>query len=181
MIRPQQLLDAYLSLLVAKLNQHHCHRPNILYRQPRRAPAPEPFGYIPQSILDQTGRGYLVTVGRQINGCYAQGRFDACAVMIRRLVDIAIIEAFEVQSRLAEKIKDVDGNYLMLSDLVDKTMAEPAWALPRNTKRHLPQLKSIGHMSAHGRYFHARREDMDRLQDGCRVIVVEFLHHAGLQ
>jgi hypothetical protein len=41
-------------------------------------------------------------------------------------------------------------------------------------------LKNTGHMLAHGRYFHARREDLDKLQDGCRVVVEEILQHAGL-
>jgi len=136
-------------------------------------------GYFPQSILVQTNRSYLVTVGRQMNGCYEQGWFDACAVMMRRLLEISIIEAFEANN-IASKIKDADDNYVMLSDLVAKSLSEPAWTLSRNAKKHLPQMKNTGHMSAHGRYFHARREDLDKLQDGCRIVVEEFLHHAGL-
>jgi hypothetical protein len=149
------------------------------YRLSPAASTPKSPGYFPQSILVQTNRGYLVTVGRQMNGCYEQGWFDACAVMMRRLVEISIIEAFEA-TNLAAKIKDHDDNYLMLSDLVSKAMAETTWTLSRNAKKHLPQLRNTGHMSAHGRYFHARREDLDKLQDGCRVVVEEFLHHAGL-
>jgi hypothetical protein len=149
------------------------------YRQPSTAAASTLTGYFPQSVLVQTNRSYLVTVGRQMNGCYEQGWFDACAVMMRRLLEISIIEAFEAKN-LASKIKDADDNYLMLSDLVLKALSETAWTLSRNAKKHLPQLKNTGHMSAHGRYFHARREDLDKLQDGCRVVVEEFLHHAGL-
>jgi hypothetical protein len=40
-------------------------------------------------------------------------------------------------------------------------------------------LKNTGHMLAHGRYFHARREDLDKLQDGCRVVVEEILAARG--
>lgn len=136
-------------------------------------------GYFPQSILVQAKRGYIITVGRQMNGCYYQGWFDGCAVMMRRLLEIAIIEAFEAK-HIGSKIKDANNNYLMLSDLVAKALAEPAWTLSRNTKKHLPRLKDTGHMSAHGRYFHARREDLDQLQEGCRVVIEEFLHHASL-
>ena len=114
-----------------------------------------------------------------MNGCYEQGWFDACAVMMRRLLEISIIEAFEAK-KIGAKIKDADDNYLMLSDLVSKSLSETAWNLSRNAKKHLARIKNTGHMSSHGRYFHARREDLEKIQDGCRVVVEEFLHHAGL-
>lgn len=114
-----------------------------------------------------------------MNGCFAQGWYDACAVMMRRLIEISIIEAFEHKG-IASKIKGGDGNYLHLSDLVAAAIVEPALTLSRNTKKLLPQLRDVGHMSAHGRHYLARREDIERVQLGCRVTVEEFLHHAGL-
>jgi hypothetical protein len=133
----------------------------------------------PLAILVQANRGYLATVGRQMNGCYTKGWYDACAVMMRRLIEISIIEAFE-QKGIAQKIKGRDGNYLQLTDLVARALAEPTLPLSRNAKKYLPQLRDVGHMSAHGRYFLARREDIERVQQGCRVVVEEFLHHASL-
>lgn len=133
----------------------------------------------PLTILVQANRGYLVTVGRQMNGCYSEGWFDACAVMMRRLVEIAIIEAFEAKG-IGSKIKDASGNYVHLSDLVRHTLSETTWSLSRNARKYLPQLRDVGHMSAHGRFYLARREDIERVQVGCRVVIEEFLHHAGL-
>ena len=40
-----------------------------------------------------------------MNGCYSSEWYDASAVMMRRLVEIAIIEAFEKKG-VAHKIKD---------------------------------------------------------------------------
>src|SRR5437867_4444086 len=99
--------------------------------------------------------------------------------MMRRLIEIAIIEAFE-HNGIAAKIKDPSGNYLQLSDLVRHALAEATWALSRNTKTFLPQLRDVGRMSAHGRYYLARKPDLERLQQACRVVIEEFLHHAGL-
>lgn len=150
------------------------------WKQPKSAVASSADeGFFPLTILAQANRGYLTTVGRQMNGCFTQGWYDACAVMMRRLIEISIIEAFEHKG-IANKIKGADGNYLHLSDLVALSIAEPAFALSRNAKKLLPQLRDVGHMSAHGRYFLGRKEDMERVQPGCRVIVEEFLHHAGL-
>ena len=114
-----------------------------------------------------------------MNGCFASGWYDACAVMLRRLLEVTIIEAFEGNS-IAHKIKDGAGNYLQLSDLVSLAVAESAWSLSRNTKKHLPHLRDVGHMSAHGRYYHARREDIERVRDEARVVIEELLYHAGL-
>jgi hypothetical protein len=49
-----------------------------------------------------------------MNACHASGWRDACAVMMRRLLEIAIIEAFENKG-VANKIKDAHDNYFHLS------------------------------------------------------------------
>jgi hypothetical protein len=38
----------------------------------------------------------------------------------------------------------------------------------------------LANRGAHGRYYHARREDIEGLRPGCRIVIEEFLHHAGL-
>ncbi len=143
-------------------------------------PAPrEDDGLFPLSILSQAKRGYLVTVGRQMNGCFSQGWYDASAVMMRRLLEISLIEAFETKG-IAAKIKDTAGNYLHLTDLIAHALSENSWTLSRNCKKALPSLRDAGHNSAHGRYYHASRDDIERLRPDCRIVIEEFLHHAGL-
>ena len=114
-----------------------------------------------------------------MNGCYASGWRDACAVMMRRLLEIVIIEAFEAKG-IAAKIKGADDYYFHLSKLIDLALAEPKFSLSRNTKMALPKLRDAGHLSAHGRYFLAAPEDIVKLQKECRLVLEEFLHHAGL-
>jgi hypothetical protein len=114
-----------------------------------------------------------------MNGAFAQQWHDASAVMMRRLLEIAIIEAFESKG-IAAKIKDQADNYLRLSDLVSAAIAEPAFNLSANARKYLPRLKVVGHLSAHGRYYLARREDIENIQQGCRVVIEELLHVAGL-
>jgi hypothetical protein len=144
------------------------------------SPAAGVEGFFPTTILAKANRGYISSIGRQMNGCYASGWRDACAVMMRRLLEIVIIEAFEKKG-VATKIKNpADDNYFQLSHLVDLALVEPAFGLSRNTKKALPKLRDAGHSSAHGRYFHAAPEDLDRMQNDCRVVIEEFLHLAGL-
>ena len=49
---------------------------------------------IPTALVRGT-RGYIERVANQVNGAYENGWYDACAVMIRRLLETLIIEAFE--------------------------------------------------------------------------------------
>ncbi len=133
----------------------------------------------PMTILSQTKRGYLISLGRQVNGCYVRGWYDACAVMMRRLIEIAIIEAFESE-KISDQIKGKDGNYVQLTELVGKAMACKNWNLSRTSKQALPKIKDLGHQSAHGRFFTAQKSDLDNVSGDYRVVLEEFLHHAKL-
>ena len=142
-------------------------------------PAQHKPALFPLTILAQTNRAYLSSIGRQMNGCFDAGHFDACAVMMRRLIELSIIEGFEAK-QIAQKIQGAAGNYKQLGDLITAALAEPRIALSRNARTALPKLRDVGNRSAHGRYFNAQEDDIERVRDGCRVVVEEFLHHAGL-
>jgi hypothetical protein len=140
------------------------------------APGNELF---PLTIITRTKRGYLATIAHQMNGCMREGWFDACAVMMRRLLKAVIIEAYEHHS-IADRIKDGSGNYVQLTALIDVALNEPKIPLSRHVKNALPKLRNVGHRSAHGRFFTAQKGDIDNVKDGVRLTIEEFLHHAGL-
>ena len=125
-------------------------------------------------------RGYLESLVHQINGTYEHGWYDACAVMIRRLVETLIIEAFEAHG-IDSKIKNSHGDFLYLKDLIDKTLAESVWNLSRNTKQCIRSLKDIGDKSAHSRRFVAHRRDVDGVIGDLRVVVQELVYLAKLK
>jgi hypothetical protein len=111
----------------------------------------EEAGIFPLVKLNQTKRGYLVAVGRQMNGSYASGWYDSSAVMMRRLLESAIIEAFEAR-KIDAKIKNPQtGEFLQLTGLVAAALAESTWNLPWNVRKELKRLKDLGHRSAHNR------------------------------
>jgi hypothetical protein len=125
-------------------------------------------------------RGYIEKVANQANGCYANGWYDACAVMIRRLIETLIIESFE-KHQISNKIKNSSGDFLYLRDLITLTLNETSWNLSRNCKSALPKLKDIGDKSAHSRRFIAQRGDIDKILDELRVVVQEMVFLAGLK
>lgn len=131
-------------------------------------------------VLFKETRGYIERVAYQVNGCYINGWYDACAVMVRRLLETLIVEAFEFH-KISDKIKDGQGDFFFLSDLIRCTLDEQSWNLTRNTKNALPKLKDIGDKSAHSRRYNAIRGDLDRLLSEIRGVVQELLYLSGLK
>lgn len=171
------LQSAREALLLAKQLQAEAPK---TFLPPSAGTKPETQQVLPHALVQGT-RGYIERVCFQINGSYEQGWFDACAVMMRRLIETLIIEAFE-QHRLDHKIKiSTTGDFLMLRDLIDKTLQESAWNLGRNTKQSLPRLKTLGDQSAHGRRYNAHREDIDRVIQDFRGTCQELIYLANLK
>jgi hypothetical protein len=134
---------------------------------------------VPRSLVRGT-RGYIEKVANQVNGCYENGWYDACAVMLRRLIETLIIEAFEKHS-IAHRIKNPQGDFLYLRDLITCSLGETAWNLSRNCKQALPKLKDIGDKSAHSRRYVAQRGDLEPLLSDVRLVVQELIFLAGLK
>ncbi len=67
--------------------------------------------------LTRGTRGYIEKIANQANGAYENGWYDACAVMLRRLLETLIIEAFE-HHKIADNIKNAHGDFVYLSDLI---------------------------------------------------------------
>jgi hypothetical protein len=143
---------------------------------------PSSEGVLPMDVVHGT-RPYIEKVVLQANGCYEHQWYDACSVMIRRLVETLIIEVYEAQKR-ADEIKNGNGHFLMLSGLVTKIMGDPAFNLGReltDSGGGLPLLKSLGDRAAHNRFYTAKKADIDKVTHHLRVIVEELLHRAGLK
>ena len=100
--------------------------------------------------------------------------------MMRKLVETLIIETFEYR-QIAHLIRDANGEYMMLEELIKAALSEQTLGLGRETKRALPKIKSVGDQSAHGRRFTARRQDIEQLRDGFRIAVEDLVLLAGLK
>ena len=148
-------------------------------RPPDDGVAAESHQLVPPAIVRGT-RGYIEKITNQINGSYERGWFDACAVMMRRLLETLIIECFE-QYTISDKIKTDQGDYMFLRDLIGKVLAENSWTLSRNTRSALPKLKDIGDRSAHSRRYIAHRQDIEPIRFEFRCAVQEFVYLANLK
>lgn len=151
----------------------------LRYVPPSEGTRPRSQMIVPHALVKGT-RGYIERIVFQINGCYEQGWYDSCSVMMRRLMETLIIEVYE-HHKLAHEIKNGSGDFFYLSDLISALLSSTHWNLGRKTKQALPKMKALGDQSAHSRRFIAHREDVDKVQDDFRGVVQELLFLANLK
>lgn len=120
-------------------------------------------------------RRYVSAIAEQAVICFDKGLYDACSVMIRRLTETLIIEAFE-RKGIESQIKDSSGNYLYLSDLINVCTSNIQINLSRNSKKDLPTLKDLGDLSAHSRRYLAKKSDINSKRSQMRIVFEELLH-----
>ena len=143
---------------------------------PEVVPIDEQF--LPEEVFKST-RKYIDKVCIQLNGSYFHGYFDCTAVMIRRLIETLIIEAYEKEKRQTE-IQDGSGNYFMLGELISRSTATGGLTLGRDAKKALKVIKKLGDRSAHNRKYNAKKLDLDGIKDGLRLCVEELMNTADL-
>lgn len=128
----------------------------------------------PKDILIDT-RTYLEKIANQAISCYDLELFDACSVMLRKLTETLIIEAFE-RHGIEKKIKNQNGDFFYLSDLITKLLTEKNWSIGRNAKKGFAAIKALGDLCAHNRRFCAREEDIAKIKDDIRICIEELVH-----
>ena len=103
---------------------------NELARSPAEGSKPA-TDLVIDAALVRGAPGNFVRVVDQINGTYERGWYDACAVMLRRLLEMLIIESF-VANGMKDKIKSHNGRFLRLAGLIRMVCDEPSWELDNN-------------------------------------------------
>lgn len=148
---------------------------------PSEVQSPSDQPVLPSALFTKS-KGYSRKVVDQINATYSATCYDACAVMIRRLLETLIIEVFE-HNKMAAKIQDSNsGDFLTFEKMIDVLLAEKSWNIGRGSKRAFKTFrdaKHIGDHSAHNRRYNAHREYIDEMINDLRVVVHELLDLAG--
>lgn len=119
-------------------------------------------------------RGYLENNAKEAALCYDFGQYNACLIMLRKLIETLIIELFE-KLGIKNKIKDTNQDYFQLSYLIDMFLNEPSWSVSRNTKKSIPEIKKYADLAAHNRRFSAKKTDIDKIKTDLRIVIQELL------
>ncbi len=134
---------------------------------------------LPEILFKEARRNYLLKVAQQINASYENNLFDACALMMRRLLEILLVHCFE-EKGIEDQIKDADGNYQNLKTLINKAKSNAEINLSNDAKKDIDNYRELGNLSAHRVKYNCRRDDIRLLRIGYRAIVEELLYAARL-
>lgn len=129
---------------------------------------------IPVTLFTNT-RDYLNKVVIQINGCYINWYYDACAAMMRRLIETLIIEIYENAQRL-DDIKE-KGEIISLEKLLDKLFGDSKIHVSRNVKKTLEKIKTIGDTGSHNRKVNLLTHNISDLKTEFNIAVQELLQN----
>jgi len=128
---------------------------------------------LPLEILD-TAPYYIKLTAKQMNQCFECCLYDAVLVMMRKLIETLIIECFE-RYGIDGSIKDSNGQFFFLSDLIPKFVTSNKWNVSRNLESHIKLVKKYGDLSAHNRRFFAKKSDMNVFKFEMRQVVQEII------
>lgn len=128
---------------------------------------------LPLDILD-TAPYYIKLTAKQMNQCFECCLYDAVLVMMRKLIETLIIECFE-RYGIDGNIKDNNGQFFFLSDLIPRFVADDKWNISRNLEAYIKKVKKYGDLSAHNRRFLAKKSDMNDFRFELRQAVQEII------
>ena len=133
------------------------------------------------SRLFHDTRGYLQKLVYQINTSYHTLCYDACALLIRKLVELLIEDIYESHGRVGEIVNPHNNQLVGLSQLILTLISDNHWKLNRNVEDGLNVIKTQGDKSAHNRRYNARKSDVDKVKPYLRDIVEELLYLAKIK
>lgn len=122
----------------------------------------------------ENSREYIRELVRQINGSYQFCFYDACAVMMRRLAEVLIIDAYVVVGE-DDKIRDGNGHLLMMNGLINALKSGNPFKLSRNAPTYLEALKTLGDNAAHSRNYITKKKDVDDYSQKFRMLIDEMV------
>lgn len=124
-------------------------------------------------------RKYLDKLILQANHCYENNCFDACATMLRRILETLLIDSYE-HLKIEQDIKDTNGDYFMLEKICNDAKTNSKLGLTR-VKNKLDSLRDLGNYASHRRYYNTFKSDIDNCKNDYRVIIEELMYKSGIK
>lgn len=134
---------------------------------------PVSLNLIDLSIFDQTPY-YIKSTAKELIQCYDSGFYNATLVLMRKLTETLIIECFE-RFGADDEIKDQNGVFFFLSELIPHYIGSSKWNSSRNVIKSLTAVKQYGDLSAHNRRYLAKKSDIDGFKSELRQALQEII------
>lgn len=135
-------------------------------------------------LLDETKfcgqKSYLDSLISQANNCYKNHCYDACAVLLRRIFEIALVLAYRCNN-IEKEIQNNDGSTFMLEKIVTNAINNQTLKLSkRNIQQEYNAIRNLGNYAAHKIEYNTSLKDINDTKTIFRVRLEELYHKASL-
>ena len=130
-------------------------------------------------ILYTPTRGYIEKICKQINASYEHNIFDGAAVLMRRLIELLLIESYIHNKRLPEIQEGSDMKNL--NTIINYTISNSLFSLSKGTRDCLDDFRKLGNFSAHRIQYNCTKTELKKVILEFRVAVEELLYSSGLK
>jgi hypothetical protein len=134
---------------------------------------------LPEILLKESRRPYLIKLAQQINAAYENNLFDACSLMMRRLLEVLLIHCFEGVG-IDGAVKDTDGNFKNLKTLINTAISRPELKISTDVKKDIDKFRELGNLSAHRVKYNCRKDDIRIVKLEFRAVIEELLYVSKL-
>ena len=132
-------------------------------------------------VLYQDTRGPVERLAAQINASYEHNLYDCCAVMLRRLMEVLLVLAFQNLDKENLIIDKKRQHHISLDGMIKAANSCKELALSSNTKKDMSIVKDLGNYSAHKIWYNCTKKDIEPIIIKYRAIIEELLYKAGIR
>jgi hypothetical protein len=130
--------------------------------------------------LYRVNRSVIESLAKQVNASYEHNIFDGCAVLMRRLIEVLLILAYE-NLGIESEIKDPSGSYYLFERISQNARNNSFLGLSRNTKPCIEKFRTLGNLSAHKIHYTCKKSYIEEVIQEYRAAIEELLFKAGLK
>jgi hypothetical protein len=127
--------------------------------------------FIPEQIFAKCSTE-LQHIVHEANIDYVYACYNSCAVMIRHVVEMMIIAAYE-KAGIQQNIMR-NGHYMEMKDLIIAITNESTFSFSPQASKGLPKIKHYGDLGAHNRRTRVFQEDLEKYHTEIRVFLGEL-------
>lgn len=124
--------------------------------------SPPAEGFLDSDIAS-SAPNFIQELVSEVNVTFATGCYTACAMLLRRLTETLLVEAF-VRASKEELIQNETGDWLTLEGIIAVAEKPTSLGLTRTARNALATIKKTGDLCAHDRHFIAKKQHLARQQ-----------------
>ncbi len=117
---------------------------------------------------------YLRDITIEINTAFRNGAYNACSVLLRRLLETLIIKA-HTRNGTTQRATNSNGDFYHLGKLIDDVVQDRLFNLTRSAYEAMPDLKRLGDWGAHNPNLLVRHTDLEPFKAKARLCFEELL------